>query len=237
MQFKEFMMNLFRRKGPQQVITALPEPERQLYLMQDVDAPMDVYGKDGRKLCSCRIKEYTAYQIKLERLPGEISLPILNERDQVRLMGYTTDLKNLDLQGTVSKSTRLELDVNQIRRRSYDNVRIAFRQPVDAPAEVYTDVKDLFKSPEKCMLVNISTDGACITSDHEYEMNQPILLRVELFPGAGPISFKGQVIRIAEYGDGTEYGIIFAQLTHRKRNDLIRDMEELRERTTKETNR
>ena len=237
MQLKEIIMNLLKKKEPQQEITVPQKTERPSYAMQDINAPIDVYDMEGRKLCSCRIKEHTAYQIKLERLPGEISLPILTERSQVRLRGYTTDLKNLDLQGTVSKSTRLELDVSQIKRQNHDDVRVAFRQPVDAQANVYTDVKNLFKSPERCTLVNISTDGACISSNYKYEMNQQILLRTELFPGAGPISFKGQVIRITECQDTTEYGIIFAQLTHRKHNDLVRDMEELRERTTKKTNR
>lgn len=201
-----------------------------------INAPLDVFDMNHKKICSCRLKEYSTYSLRLERLPDDIALPILNERDQVQVKGYTKDLKTIDLQGIVHKSTRIELDVGHIKRNDYDDMRSSFRQPVYAPAEIYRASDANMNTPEPCQLLNISTGGACVLADKKYNIEDNIRLRVELYPGAGPISFKGKIIRaILKESKEYEYGIIFAQITQQKKHDLERDMEELRaimERTT-----
>lgn len=223
------MFSLFRKSKPQQIITTVPKPERTSYAMDHIKAPLDVIDENNKKLCSCRLKSYTQYSVILERLPGELSLPILEERKNVCVRGYTNNLKSLDLQGIVGKSTRTELQVNRIKHRDYDDLRTSFRQPVYAPAEIYKS-KDINRNqPEPGQLLNISTGGACVQADKKYNIEDDIVLRVELYPGAGPISFKGRIIRVQKKPDESfEYGIIFAQLTAQKKHDLEHDAEELR---------
>lgn len=223
------MFSLFRKSKPPQIITTVPKIERTSYAMEHIKAPLDVMDENNKKLCSCRLKSYTQYSVILEHLPGELSLPILEERTNVCVRGYTNDLKSLDLQGIVGKSTRTELQVNRIKHRDYDDLRASFRQPVYAPAEIYKS-KDINRNqPEPCQLLNISTGGACVQADKKYNIEDDIVLRVELYPGAGPISFKGRIIRVQKKPDESfEYGIIFAQLTAQKKHDLEHDTEELR---------
>ena len=224
------MFKLFRKKQAKPAMAEINDEPRPSVPIERVNAPLDVFDEDNRKKCSCRLKSYSAYEIVLERLPGEMSLPIFGERESVYVRGYTKDLRSLDLQGVVAKSTRLELRISRVKHRDYDDLRTSFRQPVYAPAEIYKG-RDINRNhPDPCQLVNISTGGACVSGDVRYNIEADVLLRVELYPGAGPLSFRGRVIRVQRKADGEyEYGIIFAQLTAQKKHDLERDMEELRD--------
>ena len=96
-------------------------------------------------------------------------------------------------------------------------------------AELYKSSDRYMNTPEPCQLVNISTGGACVMTEKKYELEEDVLLRVELYPDAGTISFHGRIIRAILKEDGEyEYGIIFAQITQQKKHDLERDREELR---------
>lgn len=232
------IIELFKKKEPPKVITSIPKDEDRLSTrpIGDINAPMEIYDSKGHKICTCRLTQHTPYQLKFERLPGEISLPILNERDLVQIRGYTKNLQTVDLQGSVSKSNRLELTIGQLHKKTYSDSRTHFRQPVNQPAKIYKHTDKNLEEPIPCQLINISETGACVETNYNFEPDTLIMLRVELYPGLGPISFQGQIVRekIMD-NDKKEYGILFAQITQRKKHDLESDMEELRDIMSRST--
>lgn len=196
---------------------------------------MDILGQDHNLICSCRAIQFQSYELEFDRLPGEIMLPIINTGSDVYVHGYTNDLRPILLKARVHASTHVRLTVGNIQNELNENNRSSFRQPLIVPAELYMEHDTQYKNKIPCMLRNISEGGACVTSDYIFEPDTRLLLKTELYPKAGVISFKSQIIRAIPCNEGMEYGLIFAQVSQQKLNDLKYDLEEVRDRIHRKT--
>lgn len=203
-----------------------------------ISAPIDIAQEQGDYIFTGRLVYFDVHSMRLERLPGELTLPTLEEGTRIRMRGYSDTMEPFEMTGVVRTSTRIFLGISELDLAA-DNIRRAHhRQPINLPAEVYALEGRHKDAPQECTLVNISMNGACIVSKHAYAMDQKIRLRVELYKKAGCISFVSQVIRIRELPDGTrEYGLLFEQLTHDKMRYLQEDIQEVQDRIKRNAQR
>lgn len=200
-----------------------------------IHAPIDVLNMRRNLLCTCRPVKLRQYELILERVPGALSLPVLNPGTDVYIDGYTKDLTPIILKAQVHNSNRICLILGKISNELKENERASFRQPIRTPAELFKETDKNRKNSIPCVLKNISEGGACVVSEHDFELDAAVLLRVELYPKAGPISFSSQIIRKNPTDKSIEYGLLFAQVDERKLNSLRWDMEEVRELIRKRT--
>lgn len=245
MSFKDKLVGLFSRKSKTEEPERLPrelsrEELARTFVMtnriaEHVAAPVDVLDADARFLFSCRLVTFESYELRFERLPGSYSLGVLPVGAKVHMSTYTKELRDLFLRGTVRKSTRTELVVGDVKNLSDDNRRADFRQPLDVVGELYESQSAYLRNGIACQVLDISKSGARIRCDTEFAEGDSFILRTEIYQGAGPISFHGQVIRVRKFVDSYEYGVMFEQLTQRKLHDLTLDLEELRGIVAKNT--
>lgn len=198
-------------------------------------APVEVVDSDLNILFSCRQVSSDAGEVVLERLPTTFSLDLIEPGTDVLLRTYTSDLKEVQKKGKIKSSTRTNIVVGNLEDLNVLYDRSDFRQPLNVEGLLYRSESDYLKISIPCTVVNICKNGACIKTKENLHDEQVIIIRVEIYPGSGPISFRGQVIRKEEYQDSYRYGILFEQLTQRKLHDLTVDLEELRHMIEKRT--
>ena len=178
------------------------------------------------------------FRIAIERIPDTFTLPALPVGKEVTVRGYDKDLEPVHFTARVRESTVLRCQLEDLRLVPVDPNRSAVRLPLfDTKAELYAAGDLQMNSPIECQVKNISTTGACVTSEYCYEPNSTLRLRVELVKGGGPISLHCQIIRVAILEDNTfEYGLIFAQMNQRKYHELVVDIKMAREAIQKKLN-
>lgn len=177
---------------------------------------LDVMDKDGSPLLSGRITSFDPDTLSLGRLPGELSFKISPLGTTVSLSGYDKKLIPICLSATVSESTRTTFVLKNPKVESHSENRDNFRLPYSAPVSLYRKEDTHFKSPEDCLLVNISTGGCCVQSEYIHMEDEVLRIRVKLDEYA-PLNFLGQIIRCVEHTPGVFwYGILFAQLTEQE---------------------
>lgn len=74
--------------------------------------PIEVMTEDGTVLFTGRPTAFDATQLLLERLPGALSLPILEEGLSIRLRGYSRAMEPLNFRGRVERSSAAACKVN-----------------------------------------------------------------------------------------------------------------------------
>lgn len=196
--------------------------------------PIEVMTEDGTVLFTGRPTAFDATQLLLERLPGALSLPILEEGLSIRLRGFSRAMEPLNFCGRVEQSGTVSCKVNQLQYIPYQNSRGSQRQPVKVNAQLYAVEDTRLDRPQPCQLVNISTGGACVTCACRYPEGKAVRLRMEMVRGEGYMSFVGQVVRAQEREEGGyEYGILFAQLRRSQINSLLKDIAEYQKETEK----
>ena len=99
-----------------------------------------------------------------------------------------------------------------------------FRLQMGVPAAMHYPSDETFSNPEECLLVDISTGGACIESEYIHAEDEVLRLRVKLLDYA-PMEFIGEITRVVEYQPGKfRYGFLFAQLNERELTELTRTL-------------
>lgn len=197
-------------------------------------ASLDILNQEDDFLFSARLVSFTPAELKFDRIPGMFSFPVLEVGSKVHIRGYVESQEPFKLEATVTHSSRLFLDVTDMEPIACEYRRESFRQPINMPAEIYDPEGTRMRKPQKCQLVDISINGACVTSDREYEIGQTVRLRVELYPKAGHISFIGEIMRIDPHlGDKKKYGILFAQMDRDKKQMLLTDIQEVQRRVNR----
>lgn len=210
-------------------------PQRAKHPKLYVGAPIDIAREDGNHIFSGRLVHFNVNMMQMERLPGELTLPVLEEGAHIRMRGYADDMVPFEMTGVVQKSTRMHLVISELDMATDDMRRTAHRQAINLPAEIYALEGRNKDTPQECVLVDISINGARIVSKHIYTMDQQIRLRVELYEKAGRMSFVSQVVRTRDLPDGAhEYGLLFEQLTHEKMRYLKEDIQEVQDRAKRQ---
>lgn len=200
----------------------------------DKGTPVKLTSEDGKTLLLGRSTFFDSVQVTLERIPGEMSFPILDFGQDVKLYGYSQQMEPINFRAKVAKSTVMMCALDQLQYIPYDNNRKSQRHPLNISAELY-DIEDTrLDRPIPCMVHNISTGGACISVHEQYPEGKEIRIRLEMIKGEGYMSFVGQVVRAEPLGDEEyEYGILFAQLRRSQMNNLMADVARYQKETQK----
>lgn len=235
------MLRNFFRPRSQLVEDPPADPDRRCYSSTPIisrDLPVEILGENGSTLLTGKLSSFNLACIAIERIPDTFTLPALPVGKEVTVRGYDKDLEPVHFTARVRESTVLRCQLEDLRLVPVDPNRSAVRLPLfDTKAELYAAGDLQMNSPIECQVKNISTTGACVTSEYCYEPNSTLRLRVELVKGGGPISLHCQIVRVAVLEDNTfEYGLIFAQMNQRKYHELVVDIKMAREAIQKKLN-
>ncbi len=181
---------------------------------------LDVTTADGIALLSGRVTSIAPTTLTLERLPGGLAFKTCSIGATVLVNGYDKKMIPVSLRATVEESTRIIFKLKNIQVETHAETRDSFRLPVNVPVSLYRQDDEHYKNPEECILVDISTGGACVQSEYIHMEDEVLRLRVQLDDYA-PMNFLGQIVRCAEYTPGQfRYGFLFAQLTEEEITSL-----------------
>lgn len=228
MGLKEFFRNLFSGSGAEDNEEELEDELEESYSAYPnfyKGALMDVMSEDGKVDFSGRLTEFAARELIIDRIPGDMSFPLLGVGQKVRIRGYNQVWEPYNLTATVLESSKVVCRVGNMEVVPYRNIRKDCRQPVRVPAALYHVEDTRFNNPIECKVQDISLGGACVISEYLYDKGDTVRLRVELIEKGGHESFISQVIRVTPREDGTfEYGLLFAQMNQRQTTSLRRDI-------------
>ena len=218
-----FFSSMFGRSGNQMPVQAEPQmPLPDLYngMTLDMETP------EGKRLLTGRLAGYQfgQTQLTLERLPGTFSLEIQEVGSTVVVRGISSSMAQFFLKGTIQESTRTACKLKDVRVKVIAEHRNNFRLQVGIPATMYYPSDQAMENPEQCVLVDISSSGACIESEFLHAEDEVLRLKVKLMDYA-PMDFLGEIIRVLEYEPGKfRYGFLFAQLKESELTELTRTL-------------
>ena len=181
---------------------------------------------EGQHIFTGRLSGYSAGDdtLTLERLPGALSLKVREIGSQVMIRGIADSMTQFLLKGVVQESTRVLCRVKDVKVKPLPENRQDFRLQLSVPVKMYYQVDEGLNHPEACTLVDISTGGACIESEHPHAVDEVMRLKVKLLDYA-PMDFIGEIIRVVEFEPGKyRYGFLFAQLDDIKLSELTRTL-------------
>lgn len=183
---------------------------------------IDVTDPDGMPLIVGKITSLTSSTLTLERLPGGLGFRLCSLESAVCASGYDKKMVPISLRATVQESSRTVLKLKNIQVETHPEHRTAFRLPLSVPVSLYRWDDEHFKTPEECLLVDISTGGACIQSEYIHSEDEVLRIRLKL-DDYTPLNFVGQIVRCIEHSPGQfRYGFLFAQLTEEEITSLNR---------------
>lgn len=181
---------------------------------------IDVTTPDGTPLLAGKITALTSTTLTLERLPGGLAFKICSLEAAVCASGYDKKMVPISLRATVQESTRTLLKLKNVQVETHAENREAFRLPLSVPVSLYRWEDDHYKTPEECLLVDISTGGACVQSEYIHSEDEVLRIRLKL-DDYTPLNFVGQIVRCIEHEPGQfRYGFLFAQLTEEEITSL-----------------
>ena len=187
---------------------------------------VSVESSDGAEMFRGRISGYARRDtiLTLERLPMALSFRILELGSDMLLRVCDEEMQQFILKGVVQESSRLVCRFKDVRLKPIQETRESFRLPMRTEAELFYMSDDKLSNPEDCVLVDISTGGACLESEYLHAEDEVLRLRVKLEDYV-PMEFVGEIIRVVEYRPGKfRYGFLFAQLRESERTDLTRTL-------------
>ena len=169
---------------------------------------IDVTTPDGTPLLAGKITALTSTTLTLERLPGGLAFKVCSREAAVCL------------RATVQESTRTLLKLKNVQVETHAENREAFRLPLSVPVSLYRWEDEHYKTPEECLLVDISTGGACVQTEYIHSEDEVLRIRLKL-DDYTPLNFVGQIVRCIEHEPGQfRYGFLFAQLTEEEITSL-----------------
>lgn len=189
-----------------------------------VGLSLDVVTEDGKLLLTGQVATVEGTTLCLERLPGWLAFDTCNVGDKVMLRGFNRQMIAFNLSGVVQESSRIVFRVRNLKAQHVINQRLSFRLPVNTAAAMFRQDDERFTQPEDCILVDISTGGACVETDYIHSDEDVVWLRFKLedYP---TMAFLGQIVRGNEYSSGRyRYGVLFAQLKQEEQTALTRTL-------------
>lgn len=224
-----FFEKLFGKKNDPQSqeiqVDTSQQPEVDPLPSLPVGTSLDViFPQNNKLLLTGRVAELGNGVLTLDRLPGWLSFETCDIGESLIIRGYDRRMASFNLTCTVTESTRTLLRVTDLKTVHIPNQRQAFRLPVNTPATLYRQDDERFSKPERCLLVDISTGGACVESEYVHAEDEVLRVRFKLdeYP---TMTFLGQIVRGAEYRDSRyRYGILFAQLKDDELTNLTRTL-------------
>ncbi len=184
--------------------------------------PVDVITKDKNPLLSGRITSFSASSMTIERLIGGLAFDTCAIASIVTVRGYDDKLMQFNLKAVVEESSRIICRLKDVEVQPYNEHRNNFRLPVNSPISLYYMEDRYLENPEECMLVDISTGGACVQSEFMHAEDEVLRMKIQIEEYA-PMTVVGQIIRAYEHSPGLfRYGILFAQLKEEEITSLTK---------------
>lgn len=181
---------------------------------------IEVTDQEGMPLVVGRITALGPSSLKLERLPGGLGFKVCSLESAVCASGYDKKMVPISLRAVVAESSRTVLKLKNVRVETHAENRDAFRLPLSVPVSLYRWEDEHCKTPEECLLVDISTGGACVQSEYVHDEDEVLRIRLKL-DDYTPLNFVGQIVRCIEHAPGKfRYGFLFAQLTEEEITSL-----------------
>lgn len=184
---------------------------------------LNVTLQSGGALMTGQLADRTEDSVTISRVTGQISLPVCQPGTAVVVRGYGSGTRPFDLKGIVRSSSRILCTVNNLELIPFNEQRSSFRLPLSIPVSLYLEDDKRLQNPEGCMLVNISTGGACVESEYAHGEGEIIRMRVKI-EDYSPMAFLGEIIRVEEVPQRNifRYGILFAQLDPQETSTLTK---------------
>lgn len=181
---------------------------------------IDVTDTEGMPLVVGRITALTSSTLTLERLPGGLSFKVCSLESAVCASGHDKKMVPISLRANVQESSRTVLKLKNVQVETYVEQRSAFRLPLSVPVSLYRWDDEHYRTPEECVLVDISTGGVCVQSEYIHSEEEVLRIRLKL-DDYTPLNFVGQIVRCIEHAPGQfRYGFLFAQLTEEEITSL-----------------
>ena len=197
-----------------------PQPEGAPTGELQIGMRLDVTLPEGTALLSGRITALDSSELTLERLPGGLAFKLCSLEAAVCANGYDKRMVPISLRANVQESTRTVLKLKNVQVETHAENRDAFRLPLSVPVSLYRQDDEHYRYPEECLLVDISTGGACVQSEYVHSEDEVLRLRLML-DDYTPMNFLGQIVRCTEHSPGKfRYGFLFAQLTEEEITSL-----------------
>lgn len=178
----------------------------------NVGMAVEVMEESGQSLNSGLITEYKDHEVTIGRKPGALSFKLSEIGSTLFIRGCDSRMTQFYLRARVMESTRTTIKLGELEPEVRDNHRRNFRLAINAPISIYYLNDERMERPEKCILVDISTEGCCIQSEYLHGEGEVLHLKVKLDEYVA-MDFIGEVIRVNDCGaNGFRCGILFAQL-------------------------
>lgn len=198
----------------------------------DPGMPVEVMKDFDTVLLFGRLAAAGPVELSIGRIPGEDSFPACKAGSVVLVRGYDSRMDPVLLRARVVRSSGMECVVGQLEFIPYKTPRKDARYPLTPPANVYALDGGGPEQSQLCQLLNISTGGACIVSEHSYRIGQPLCLRVELVKGDGYAVYRCRVVRVTpRRGSYFEYGLLFSGLDRSAREGLAQNIQAVQRET------
>ncbi len=185
---------------------------------------LDVFTKNGQPFLTGKLAAFTANSLSIERLPGWLSFELAERGKSMMVHGYTKKMIPFTISASIEESTRILCKLNDLKVEEYEEHRETFRLPVNIAASLFYQQDARCENPEECVLIDISTGGACVQSEFLHAEGEVLRLKCQIEDYV-PMNFLGQVIRVMEHSPGKfRYGILFAQLNEDELTSLTRTL-------------
>lgn len=185
---------------------------------------LNVETREGTRLLTGQMTKLSGTAMTIERLPGGLSFKTCEAGAPVMVKGLNKDMTQFYLEGAVEESTRTVCRLKDLRVKTFPEQRHNFRLQINVPAALYYQTDENCENPEECVLVDISTGGACLESEYLHAEDEVLRLKVKL-EDYSPMEFLGEIIRVTEYKPGKfRYAFLFAQLKENELTELTRTL-------------
>ena len=190
----------------------------------NVDMPVEIADESGRVLNAGLVSSHKGRELSVGRKPGALSFKVCEPDSTVYVRGCDSKMTQFYLRARVVESTRTQMELADLEAEVHENHRSNFRLAVNVPISIYYYNDERMERPEKCTLVDISTEGCCIQSDYLHGEGEVLRLKIKLDEYLA-MDFVGEVIRVNECGpNGFRCGILFAQLKKEEINTLTKTL-------------
>lgn len=232
---------LFRRKAepppePKPAVEHEIAPETEVFVTRRLSKGLPVTISSSSLLESFEgcITSENNISLTISRLPGEMALKEVERGATVTLLAYNADMEHVRVTATVVDSTVLRLILRDWVLEDDRSKRMSKRLPLQVVGKLYALEDTRMSHPRVCTVLDLSENGARISTSEKFATGDSIRLQLEVFKGDGVVSMPGQVVWVAApEADCFEYGLVFAELERRKARDLHNSLKELEQQLRK----
>lgn len=249
------MFGIFKRKAKEpepapveEVVEtkAIPEVEnldtddedvKKLRTQLHTGIPIMYYDDDGNAIGEGHIHDANLGAITIWRLRDAAEMTEVDEGIQLHISAYNVDLQNVRIVGTVGKSSRSRLVLENWSFEQTTTRRRFKRLPTRIPAVLWYDPPKGKRQVIECKILDLSDGGAQVSSATKLDEGTILSLHFEAFEKDGNITIPSIIrwYKIDTKDFSYRYGLMFSELDHWRHKELLNSLHELERRLIKRT--